>query len=315
MSTDTPNNSERNPDAAQSGSTFKKYLESKGHSRGSIESEYRQLCYFLNWCEQEQVESEYATHRDLIGYIQYLQGRKAKQITIQQYLVSVKHYFTWLIKRGICQENPVRNIQLKGIKRSSLHDILKLPELESLYHRFPIPDKHPPAPYLAAKRNKVMLGLMIWQGATTAELQRLQIPELNLREGTVYFAAGRKSNERSLQLQAQQILDLMEYHMGIRAELLTRAGIQTEQFFVTSGANTNLHNAMSYLLKKLKALNPRIQNAKQIRASVIVHWLKVHNLREAQYRAGHRYVSSTESYLVNEVDDLSEEIGKFHPLG
>jgi integrase/recombinase XerD len=30
--------------------------------------------------------------------------------------------------------------------------------------------------------------------------------------------------------------------------------------------------------------------------------------------AGHRYVSSTESYQVNNIDELHENITKYHPL-
>lgn len=40
-----------------------------------------------------------------------------------------------------------------------------------------------------------------------------------------------------------------------------------------------------------------------------------HNFREVQYRAGHRYVSSTENYLVNDLEDLQEDINKYHPIG
>ena len=43
--------------------------------------------------------------------------------------------------------------------------------------------------------------------------------------------------------------------------------------------------------------NPNLINAKQIRASVITKWLRMYNLREVQYLVGHRYISSTESYL------------------
>ncbi len=53
---------------------------------------------------------------------------------------------------------------------------------------------------------------------------------------------------------------------------------------------------------------------KQLRTSVITHWLKNYNLREVQYMAGHRYVSSTEAYQINDLDDLIEDIGKYHPL-
>lgn len=56
-------------------------------------------------------------------------------------------------------------------------------------------------------------------------------------------------------------------------------------------------------------------NAKQLRASVIVKWLRMYNLREVQYMAGHRYISSTESYQQSDMEGLKEEVNKFHPLG
>jgi integrase/recombinase XerD len=59
----------------------------------------------------------------------------------------------------------------------------------------------------------------------------------------------------------------------------------------------------------------KIKNLNQIRASVITKWLKIYNLREVQYRAGHKYISSTESYLQNDMEGLQEEINMYHPLG
>jgi len=36
---------------------------------------------------------------------------------------------------------------------------------------------------------------------------------------------------------------------------------------------------------------------------------------EVQYLSGHRYISSTESYLENEMGGLQEEVQQYHPLG
>ena len=52
------------------------------------------------------------------------------------------------------------------------------------------------------------------------------------------------------------------------------------------------------------------KSTKQVRASVIVKWLKMYNLREARYLAGHRYVSSTEKYKQNDLEGLQEEVQK-----
>lgn len=43
--------------------------------------------------------------------------------------------------------------------------------------------------------------------------------------------------------------------------------------------------------------------------------IRTHNLRETQYRAGHRYVSSTEAYLINVLEGLTEDVARFHPIG
>ncbi|WP_262713932.1 tyrosine-type recombinase/integrase [Salibacter halophilus] len=281
------------------------------------------LLRLLNWCEKENLEPEQAGYRDMIGYVKYLQQRKVKQRTVQIYLGSIKHYYNWLVKRGIREDNPLRNIEIKGIKRKLLYDIIKMNELENLYHRFEIPEQDEKKQnqnwyqlqQLTAKRNKAMLGLMIWQGITTTELQKLTTSELKLREGNIEIPGGKRSNPRTLKLEAHQVLDLMEYNLETRKALLAKSGKETDKLFVTSGkGNNRLTGAISYLIEKLNKLNPRITSTNQIRASVITHWLKLYNLRKTQYMAGHRYVSSTESYLVNDLDDLSEDISKYHPF-
>ncbi|MEM7393068.1 MAG: integrase, partial [Verrucomicrobiota bacterium] len=55
-------------------------------------------------------------------------------------------------------------------------------------------------------------------------------------------------------------------------------------------------------------------DTKQIRASVITNWVRKYNLREAQYLAGHRYVSSTERYQKVDPKNLKKAISQYHPL-
>lgn len=68
------------------------------------------------------------------------------------------------------------------------------------------------------------------------------------------------------------------------------------------------------LVLHLKQMSSKIKSLDQVRASVIVHWLKLYNLRKVQVMAGHRYISSTESYKANNLDDLKEDIAKYHPF-
>lgn len=302
--------------------TFKKYLESKGQSNQTAASNERALYYFLDWCETENQEPEQATHSDLIFYLKHLQKRGIKQITAQKYIGSLSHYFTWLISRGIIENNPAKNVDVKGVKRKTLYHILRKPELENLYETFEIPSESDPnrnqnwyqSSVLAGKRNKVILGLMIWQGLGSGELARLTVKDLKLREGKIYIVGSRKSNERELKLEALQILDLMEYTLQVRPEILKLTKKESDQLFVSVGVSDGFTNIMQKLMSKLRQQKRGVNSVKQIRTSVITNWLKMYNLRQVQYMAGHRYVSSTEAYLINDLEGLTEDIDKFHPF-
>ncbi|WP_235208378.1 integrase [Saccharicrinis fermentans] len=71
---------------------------------------------------------------------------------------------------------------------------------------------------------------------------------------------------------------------------------------------------MSRIKKMINRYKPRLNNIAQIRALVITNWLQHYNLREVQYMAGHKYVSSTEKYRMDNLEDLQKELEKYHPL-
>ena len=118
----------------------------------------------------------------------------------------------------------------------------------------------------------------------------------------------RKGNERKLKLESHQIFDLYDYLQKIRPELIQR---DSQRLFVARRFDV----ITRAVLTQVRKINPQVKNLQQLRASVITKWLKRYNLREVQYRAGHRYVSSTEKYKQNDLEGLQEEINRFHPLG
>ncbi|MCR6718700.1 MAG: tyrosine-type recombinase/integrase [Chitinophagaceae bacterium] len=195
-------------------------------------------------------------------------------------------------------------------------------ELDKLYNNYKLPDENSSdknqnwfkVKLLAHKRNKVILGLMLLQALDTKDLKLLSVNDVKLREGKLFIPGTRRSNERELKLESMQILDLMEYLLATRKELLQLRGKATDQLFISTGTSERFNNLMVYLLKYLQKINPKVTSSKQLKASVIVHWLKLYNLRQVQYMAGHRYVSSTEGFLVNEMDGLIEDIERYHPI-
>ena len=71
---------------------------------------------------------------------------------------------------------------------------------------------------------------------------------------------------------------------------------------------------MSRIKKMINRYELRLNKMAQIRASVITNWLQHYNLREVQYMAGHKYVSSTERYRTDNLENLQKELEKYHPL-
>ncbi len=295
---------------------FIKYLLQKGYSIKSGERYLKDVQLFKKWLNKENITEEAVSYNDITHYIQSKKG-KVKQITIQTVLASLKQYYNYLQELGFVAENPTLNVQIKGIKRSILHNILSKQELEKIYFDYKlVPAKagNQSKISLSKKRNEIIISLLIYQGLNTSEIQRLTTKDIKLREGKIFINGGRRSNERTLKLEAHQILDIMEYTLQVRQTILSETKKETDLFFISQGSSYHLGNVMSKLMQQLHKQNKQVKSVKQIRASVITNWLKNYNLREAQYFAGHRYVSSTENYLINDLEDLQEDINKYHPI-
>ena len=319
----------RNPDAEQSGNTekYREWLIIKGYSKNTTESNIKMLQRFTQWLEKENIDIAETNYNDVMAFIQSCNQRGNERQTIQQYVVAIRHYYSHLIYEGDMNDNPASNIEIKGIKRRKLHDTLNSEELEQLYKSYPAEleqkKKSPPQQLnqLARKRTKVMLGLLIYQGIRVDELAELETTDLKLREGKIIIKGKRRTNERTMKLEGFQTIDLMDYINGTRKALLQISQRETAKLFFSKDKGNHVSNMMHSLMKSLKQHNPenigagtKIKSIKQIRASVITNWLQQYNLRQVQYMAGHRYVSSTEAYYANDIAELQDEIFKHHPI-
>jgi site-specific recombinase XerD len=105
----------------------------------------------------------------------------------------------------------------------------------------------------------------------------------------------------------------MDYLHEVRKLFLAATGA-TSQLFLQWKTKDNFHNITYLMLTHLRTINSRVKNFDQLRASVITAWLKQYDLRKVQYLAGHKYVSSTEVYKENLIDELQDDVTKYHPL-
>ena len=309
---------------------FEKYLEQRDLSKSTIKCYNTEVMEFIVWCDIQNIEVETSTSTEVTSYLKHLQNKGQHNKTRNINLNILNHFFDWQIQAGQREDNPARHIKIRGTKSRMLYPIFTKQELESIYHGYDVPtDEHKKAKCnwfgnykLSRSRNKAIISLMIYQGLCTDEVNRLTIKDVKLKEGTLFIAGTRKSNERTLEFKPHQIMELMEYTLQVRQSLQALTPTKSELYFLPTPAagkktitDNDGINIWKRLSQELKQANKKFINFQQVRTSVITHWLKQYNLRQVQYMAGHRYISSTESYLVNQMEDLQSDIEMYHPIG
>ena len=245
---------------------FEKYLESRfrTNTKRGITNEIK---LYKQWCEKENLQIEQATYNDILAYINFCKEKGNSKRTISSKLNCLKHYYHYLQSNQKTELNPVIDIRLKNIERSLLNAAIKFEELERVYENYSTAG-------ILQKRNKCILGLLIYQGLNTSEINKLEVKDIKLEEGKIYIASTAKSNSRILKLESHQIIQLQNYILSIRPVLLTMTEKKTDQLFISTGKTgiKNPHNIFSgikKLLENLKKAEPKIKDAKQIRSSVI----------------------------------------------
>lgn len=300
---------------------FKNWLAKEGYAPESIRIKTNHAGWFLRWLEKEQLQPENTGYNDMISFIGYCKQEGESNKLINNKLLSARNYYTYLKKQGQSTINPAAGLYLKGEKQKIPSNITSYPELENLYATYNTET-------LRQKRNKVILGLLIYQGISAGELAKLGPGHLKLKEGNIYIPGTRKRNSRQLELKPFQILELQEYVNETRLEIIAQINKPkparkpgkinknklNELLFVSINGSHEIKSSIRHLFREIRKTRPEFISAKQLRASVIAHWLKNYNLRQVQYMAGHKYVSSTEYYQLDNLESLQEKLEKLHPL-
>ena len=307
---------------------FMHYLESKELTVNYIARCTRLAERFFKQAEKEDIQ---VIKADILKYLEALNRKGLQNISRYRSLSALNHYFSFLYGAGLIDKNPCLLLKIRGIKRKILYKTYSPEELEALFDNYYqyfvrshdescLPENHRKSSALKKYRNAVIVSILIFQGAISGEIEGIEVNDIDLIKATVKIRGGRRSNGRTLPLKAAQIGLMMHYLQNIRPQLMEYRREETDRLVFPLFGNKNnadkdnILNVTGMIAKQLKTIDKQFLNFKQLRASVISFWIKTQGLRKAQYMAGHRYVSSTENYLSNNLEDLTEEINKLHPF-
>jgi site-specific recombinase XerD len=297
---------------------FISYLEDKDFAIKTITTYIHYTEEFLTRTKKEEIQ---ITKPDILKFLEYLKNkRKVQNACRSYYLVALNHYFTFLLKEEKIAQNPCLFLKIRGVKRKTLYKTYASDELDLLFDTYyqlfvrdyndnHIPKNQQKQSMLSKERNALILSILIYQGAKTGEIEKLEVSDVDLMKATIRIRGGKRGKERVLPLKAMQIGLFMHYLQNIRPQLIETYKIDGEKLFFP-----DLCYAFYALTTSLKSIDKPFLNVLQLRASVISLWIKTQGLRKAQYLAGHRYIGTTEKYLPNNLDNLIDDINKLHPF-
>ena len=281
-----------------------------------------------SWLESyhtEQSASTYLYHIDVFRtqnpkcnrYLQkdilhYMDSKLVQSLSVHGQntkLAAIKRYYDFLYENCFRNDHPCKSLRVKGSTRGQiqLQDLFSKQELSFLLER--------ENRYANLElRNKVIIGLLIYQGLTSAEIVNLRVDNINLDDGLVDIKASTNLAGRELNLNSGQIINLYKYLGNVRPKLI-RAPTNKLVLSVRTGLFTV--DAVNRMLKPFSESYSTPINPSTVRQSVISNWLNVDKipLQQVQLIAGHKYPSSTERYLRKDVNEQRDIINKFHPLG
>lgn len=296
-------------------SNYEDYLEQNNYSKSTIEHYIKRIEEFTIWLRKHGIKASEIDYKTCLKYIKYLQQKRIQVQSINNNIVTLRNYFNYLIETNKRAENPIEKVSVKGTVKRVLHNLLDADELEDLYYSYETEKFNKYAKKktkLTAKRNKIITGLIVYQGLNTTNLKSLLLEHLELYKGKIYIPSTRRNNSRTMELKSWQVMDLLEYINEIRPEIAKYNQIHNEQLLIPQNHFNDL--VRIGILRNLKKINHKVTNVNHLRASVIVNWLGQFNIRKVQYLAGHKYISSTENYKQNNLESLQEAVNEFHPL-
>lgn len=287
---------------------FKTYLERKFTIDYNVKQHLSNVRYFNDWLKQNNMRDIIRTTTAIIMlYVEYLQNTGIMVGTINNRLNSLRKYYDCMIKLGYTSKNPAANIFIKGAIEKVVENPLSEKTLNEIYKKFvELMDNSHKSRYVgreaikhSIERYKLMLSLIIYQGLDTGEVNRLKVVDVDLNNQTINIIGNRRRDTRVLKLESIQVIPFYQYIQSLPAN--------QEKLF-----NIDAQQSSYRVLDFVKGIEPQVKNIEHIRQSRMIIWISTLKLREAQKIIGHKYVSSTERYAIQNTSELVDELNTLH---
>lgn len=287
-------------------SEYRQYLiVEKGLSKNTIMAYLNDLNRFSDYLKDihqiNKIEDISKEHIRL--YLKEL-SKSISAASITRKLVSLRMFFTFLMKEKIIDVNIMSNFDLPKVDKK-LPTVLSIQEMQEILDSIVIDDH-------LSSRNRCMLELMYATGLRVSELINLNVGSVNIYMGYIKVI-GKGDKERIVPIGdiARKTLD--EYLNYYREKFIKK---ESSLLFFNNHGNKLSREEFYIILKqviKQTSINKNV-SPHTIRHSFATHLLENGaNLRSIQELLGHSDISTTTIYTHISNQKIRNEYQQFHP--
>ena len=278
-------------------------------SQSLMQSSLESYLYDINKYKKNNKNADKYDYQKVMQYIEILRNENSVS-NVKRVIASIKKYYDYLIEIRKRKDNPARAIRIRDGKENPIQvqDLFTEKELQILL--VPRIERYP----FLAKRNKIIMSLLVHQGLRIGEIENIKLNDLNLEKATIQIHKTGITNARNLPLKAEQILLIYEFINQDRNKLKTWRNDQNALLLGKLGTPIRKED-VDYLVSTYQKQSKKKLTTTTIRQSVIANLLiKNNDLRIVQHFAGHKSPDTTEKYRQTGLNALRTAIDKLHPI-
>ncbi|MCF7810678.1 site-specific tyrosine recombinase XerD [bacterium] len=281
----------------------------KGLAANSREAYRLDLSDFVEFCDNNDLQTlDNVTPALIVHYLTELFDLGIAPATISRRLSSLKGFFKYLHRDGLCSQDPARTV--KGPRsRRKLPVVLDIAQIEKLLEQ---PDQDTPI----GIRDRAMLELMYGCGLRISELVSLKLDAIRF-DGEILMVTGKGSKTRLIPVGGYARKALAKYLEQVRSSLVRERRKTLDAVFLTQlrGAPMTRQGFWKILRGYVTSANLTIEvTPHTLRHSFATHLLEGGaGLREIQELLGHVSIATTMIYTHTDRSHLYDVIMSCHP--
>jgi integrase/recombinase XerD len=284
--------------------TFLNYLRvEKGLSDNTIQAYRRDMAKFASFAAERKVGVTELRREHVVDFLGTLYRRNLDSRSVARHLVTIRHFFRFLLLEGVIESDPAANIESPKF-RQSLPEFLSVDEVDRLLRQ---PDKND----VVGIRDRAMIELMYSTGLRVSELCGLRVSDLQMEPGCLRCIG--KGNKERLVPVGKRALEAVQAYLREARQALAR-GVASPYLFLNQKGHKLNRIAFWKILGEYgrkaglrKSLTPHM-----LRHSFATHLLdRGADLRSVQMMLGHSDISTTQIYT-HVVEERLKQVYKVH---